>query len=75
MRKTDHRSAQSTTYRMVTYAFGVLFVALGVAIFVVADLSMGTIVAGILLGGLGLDAVVSAILGKKSLLAWIGPLP
>ena len=72
---TGHQTPQSKAYRAVTCGFGVLFVALGLAIFVVSEVSLGTLIAGVVVGGLGLDAIVSALRNKKSLLARIGPLP
>ena len=60
---------------MVTFAFGTLFVACAVAIFIVSELSPGVWIAGIVIGGLGLDAIISALRSRKSLLARIGPLP
>lgn len=75
MRATENQPLQSMAYRTVTFAFGVLFVACAVAIFVVTELSLGVWIAGIVIGGLGLDAVVSAVRSKRSLIARIGPLP
>lgn len=75
MQPTDYQSSHAKALRTVTYAFGILFVMLGFAIFVVAEFSLGTLIAGILVGGLGLDAIVSAFRNKKSVLASIGPLP
>ncbi|MFZ1623210.1 MAG: hypothetical protein WAU48_00280 [Gammaproteobacteria bacterium] len=49
--------------------------ALALAIFVVSDVSLESLIAAVLIGGLGLDAIVSALRNKKSLLARIGPLP
>ncbi|MEO8839158.1 MAG: hypothetical protein ABI351_10650 [Herbaspirillum sp.] len=59
----------------MTYAFGIFFLVLGIVIFVVAEFSFGTLMAGVLVGGLGLDAIISAFRNKTSLLAKIGPLP
>ena len=75
MQPTEHQPMQSNVYRTITCAFGVLFLASAIAIFVVSEVSYGTMVAGVLVGGLGLDAIVSALRNKKSLLARIGPLP
>jgi hypothetical protein len=75
MQPTEHQPMQSNVYRTITCAFGVLFLASAIAIFVVSEVSYGTVVAGVLVGGLGLDAIVSALRNKKSLLARIGPLP
>lgn len=59
----------------MTGAFGVLFVALALAILAISELSLRSVIAGVLVGGLGVDAIVSALRNKKSLLARIGPLP
>ncbi len=75
MQPTEHQPSQTKAYRTVTCAFGVFFLALALVIFVVSEVSLGTLVAGVLVGGLGLDAIVSALRNKKSLLARIGPLP
>lgn len=75
MQPTDDQAPPSRTYRAVTYAFGILFVLLGLAIFVVGEFSLGVLIAGVVVGGLGLDAIVSAFRDKTSLLARIGPLP
>ncbi len=59
----------------MTCVFGTLFVAVALAIFVISESSWGALIAGALVGGLGLDAIISALRNKKSLLARIGPLP
>lgn len=59
----------------MTCVFGTLFVVLALAILLIADLSLETLIAGVLVGGLGLDAIVNPLRGKKSLLARIDPLP
>ena len=75
MQPTKQRQAQSTTYRAVTAGFGVFFIAVALTLIVVSEISLKTVIAAVLVGGLGLDAVVSALRSKKSLLARIGPLP
>lgn len=75
MQSAEHQWTQSKTYRIGTCAFGAFFVALALVILVIPELSLGTLIAGVLVGGLGLEAIVSALRGKKSLLARIGPLP
>jgi hypothetical protein len=62
---------------MVTAAFGVFFVLLAIGIVLSVDGSMfvGAAVAALVVGLLGVDACVSAIRGKRSLLERIGPLP
>lgn len=75
MQPTEHQPLQSKAYRTVTCVFGTLFVAVALAIFVISESSWGALIAGALVGGLGLDAIISALRNKKSLLARIGPLP
>lgn len=61
--------------RRVTAAFGLFFTAIAVAILVVSERSLGPVVAAAAVGGLGIDALVSAYRNKRSLLSRIGPLP
>jgi len=75
MQTAKDNGLQSRAYRTVTCAFGVFFMALALAIFAVSDVSLESLIATVLVGGLGLDAIVSALRDKKSLLARIGPLP
>lgn len=75
MQPTEHSPAPSRAQRAVSYGYGVFFLALGLLIFVVADFSLGTVLAGLAVAGLGVDAIVSTLRNKKSVLARIGPLP
>jgi|GEM_PF-896271 len=75
MKPSKHQQLHSKPYRIVTFAFGILFVGLALAIFVVSDATLGSFVAGVLVGGLGLNAIFSAIRNKVSWLSRIGPLP
>jgi hypothetical protein len=63
--------------RIVTGCMGALFVALAIAIIAVVDrpIGMGALVAAIVIGLLGIDALISAVRAKRSLLSRIGPLP
>ena len=63
--------------RIVTGCMGALFVALAIAIIVVVDrpLGLGALVAAMVTGLLGIDALIAAVRGKRSLLSRIGPLP
>ena len=56
---------------------GALFVALAIAIIVVVDrpIGLGALVAAMVIGLLGIDALISAVRAKRSLLSRIGPLP
>ena len=67
--------ARSTTYRVVTAAFGIFFSGIAVAIVVVAGPTVGASIGAAALGILGVDALVSAYRSTPSLLAKIGPLP
>jgi hypothetical protein len=62
-------------HRWVSGVFGVFLVAMAAAIGVYSDRSTGPVVAALLLAGLGLDALVSAIRNRRSLLSRLGPLP
>jgi hypothetical protein len=68
---------KSRTHRAVTALFGLVFVAIAIAIVVSADrpLSFGPLVAALAVGALGVDACLAAVRGRKSLLERIGPLP
>lgn len=63
--------------RIVTALFGVLFVVLAIVIMVVTGppWDVGAVIGGLVVGGLGVDAVVSAARDRPSLLSRIGPLP
>ncbi|MFQ4139866.1 hypothetical protein PGN35_026485 [Nodosilinea sp. PGN35] len=68
---------RSRSYRWVTAGFGLVFVALAIAILLTADSQrkLGSAVAAVIVGGLGGDAIVSAVRDRRSLLSRIGPLP
>ena len=68
---------RSKTGRMVTAVFGVFLVGLAVVIWLSADnpISVGAVVAALAVGLLGVDACLSAVRNKRSLLERIGPLP
>lgn len=63
--------------RIVDLLFGIFFVLLAVAILALSEPSTlaGSIVAALVIGGIGIEAMVSAVRGKPSLLSRIGPLP
>lgn len=56
---------------------GTVFVLVGVTILLVAWQStpLGAAIAATLVGGLGIEAIVSAVRSKGSLISRIGPLP
>jgi hypothetical protein len=61
--------------RRMAAGMGLLFAALGAWIgFAIAD-DWPTYLAAVAVGGLGIDALYSAIRGRRSLLSRIGPLP
>ena len=68
---------QRQSSRIVTGCTGALFVALAIAIIVVVDrpIGLGALVAAMVIGLLGIDALIAAVRGKRSLLSRIGPLP
>ena len=68
---------ESQGSRIVAGCVGALFVALAIAIIAVVDrpISPGALVAALVIGLLGIDALISAVRAKRSLLARIGPLP
>jgi len=76
---SDHGSNQDESHggRIATGCMGALFVALAIAIVVVVDRPMGSgaLAAAAVIALLGIDALISAVRGKRSLLSRIGPLP
>jgi hypothetical protein len=65
----------SRTYRLVTAAFGLLFVVIAVAIVLLSDRTFGPVLAATVIGILGIEAMASAFRNKPSLLSRLGPLP
>lgn len=67
----------SKARRKVDAAFGAFFVALAIAILAASSWPppAGALLAASLVGLLGLDAIVGAVRGRRSLLSRIGPLP
>lgn len=67
----------STSRQIVDLVVGLLFVVLAAVILVLSEPStrLGSIVATLVVGGLGVEAAFSAWRGKRSLMARIGPLP
>ena len=68
---------QGTRERVVAALIGALFVGIAVAIVVTArhDWSAGPVLAAIVIGGLGVEALFSAARSRRCLLSRIGPLP
>ncbi|MGE5160482.1 MAG: hypothetical protein ACM3O5_03160 [Betaproteobacteria bacterium] len=76
----DHANAaksQGARERLVAALIGALFVGIAVAIVVTTrhDWSFGTVLAAIVVGGLGVEALFSAARSRRCLLSRIGPLP
>ncbi len=71
------RGMRSRSYRWVTATVGLVFVMLAIAILATADgdRKLGATLAAVVVGGLGVDAMVSAVRDRLSILARIGPLP
>jgi hypothetical protein len=74
---SDPSKHAGRTSRIVDLLFGILFVIVAAAILVLSDQSnlAGSIAVALVVGGLGVDAVFSAVRGKRSLVSRIGPLP
>jgi len=68
---------QGTRERIAAVAIGVLFVGIAIAILAsfVDDLSVGPVLAAVVIGGLGIEALLSAARKRRCLLSRIGPLP
>ena len=73
MKASEEDPAQATTYRFVTFAVGELFIALALIAYVESDRSTSAVVGVLVIAGLGLEAIISACFGRKSMLARIWP--
>ena len=75
--RAESDQPRSMTHRVVTAIFGVFLILLAIGIVLAADASMpvGAVVAALAVGVLGVDACVSAVRSRRSLLERIGPLP
>jgi hypothetical protein len=73
----SHHTGPWTSSRLVDLLFGIFLAVLAAVILVLSDQSSfaGSIVAAGVVGGLGIEAMFSAMRGKRSFLARIGPLP
>ena len=76
---TDHGRKQDEARgsRIATGCMGALFVALAIAIVVLVDRPMGpgALSAAVVIAFLGIDALISAVRARRSVLSRIGPLP
>ena len=68
---------RSRSFRWVTAVIGLLFLVLAVVILFAADSNrqLGAVLAAVTVGGLGGDALVSAVRNRRSILSRLGPLP
>lgn len=60
---------------LVTAGFGLLLVAAAIAIAFVSDAGWPAYLAAAVIGGLGAEAVYSAVRRRRSLVSRIGPMP
>lgn len=67
----------TTGMRAGNLAIGLLFVGLAIGIVLLAEpaSSVGSLLAALVIGGLGLDALLCAARRRRSLLSRLGPLP
>lgn len=74
---SEDRLNQSKSHRAITSAFGLFFIGVAILIALTSDEStrLAALLLAMLIGGLGLEALISAIRSKRSLLSRIGPLP
>lgn len=78
MRRNQDRGADDSPWmRVGNLVIGLLMTGVAIAITLVMDPghSIGALLAALALGGLGIDALVSAARSRRSLLSRIGPLP
>lgn len=76
MADTDRtRKKGGMAYRGVTAVFGVLFTIVAIAIVVVSEFTIGAILAAVVIGILGINAMIGAYRNTPTLLSRIGPLP
>lgn len=61
--------------RMVTGLVGALFVGVAIVIMFTAGNDVYSGLAALVIGALGVEAIVSAVRGRRALLSRIGPLP
>jgi hypothetical protein len=75
--ETRDPTTSTRSRRLVAVLFGAFFVALAVLIVVTSEAStrVPAIAVAVVVGGLGLDLIISTIRRKRSLLSRIGPLP
>ena len=76
MKKSEQAfSKPSTGHRLITAAFGAFFTVVAIILYFVSERTIGPLLAALVLGFVGVNAIVSAYRNKPSLLSRIGPLP
>lgn len=72
-----HDLHSSRTHRRVTAAFGIFLMAVALLIVAVSEPSnrLPGLLVALVLAALGVDALLSALRGRRSLVSRIGPLP
>jgi hypothetical protein len=75
--KANPREDQGTRDRVAAAVIGAFFVGIALAILAsfVHDLSVGPVLAAAVIGGIGVEALLSAARNRRCLLSRIGPLP
>jgi small basic protein len=75
--KATSREDQGTRERVAAALIGAFFVGIALAILAsfVHELSVGPVLAAVVIGGLGIEALISAVRKRRCLLSRIGPLP
>ena len=75
--KANAREDQGTRDRVAAAVIGAFFVGIALAILAsfMHDLSVGPVLAAVVIGGLGIEALLSAARKRRCLLSRIGPLP
>lgn len=70
-------TGEGTRERVAAFLIGALFVGIALAILVsfMQDLSAGPVLAALVIGSLGIEALLSAARNRRCLLSRIGPLP
>lgn len=73
----DRPKGEGTRERVAAVLIGALFVGIALAILVsfMQDLSAGPVLAALVIGSLGIEALLSAARNRRCLLSRIGPLP
>lgn len=73
----DNGFEASPGMRAGNLVIGLLFLGVAIAIVLLGEApsSVGSLLAVLVIGGLGVDALLSAARGQRSLLSRIGPLP